>query len=181
VDKYRAGYPRYTALLSAHPSFYNFRRFTRVRMRLLLQKQDEITQLEDELDEIDEKEDRPLFLGALRADTNLERQRVLQSLRSALDEYDDMIEKSRRTLSLPPAADRDIDNLKTWTEATGCISRRETEYLEKQQDLANLIGSSDTAISYCHSLVENCVGWLDENIGHVCMPLEPRPRTKLQG
>ena len=87
VDKYRSGYPRYTALLSAHPSFHNFRRFTRVRMRLLLIKQDEISLLEEKLDLLDSKEDRPLFLASIRRDTNTDRLQVIQSLRTALVEY----------------------------------------------------------------------------------------------
>lgn len=87
VERYRPGYPRFSALLSSHPSFRNFRRFTRIRMRLLLLKQDEVSVLEERLDELDSREDRVIFLGSIRRDVNPERQQTIQALKDALEEY----------------------------------------------------------------------------------------------
>jgi hypothetical protein len=87
VEEFRPGYPRYTALLSAHPSFHNFRRFTRTRLRLLLLKQDEIAVLEESLDKIDSAEECELFLGCRRRDTNPARQEILRQLKLSLAEY----------------------------------------------------------------------------------------------
>jgi hypothetical protein len=56
-------------------------------MRLLLLKQDEITLLEESLDELDSKEDCAIFLTCSRRDTNAERQRILQQVGTALAEY----------------------------------------------------------------------------------------------
>jgi polyferredoxin len=84
VEEFRPGYPRYTALLSAHPSFHNFRRFTRTRLRLLLLKQDEIAVLEESLDKIDSAEECELFLGCRRRDTNPARQEILRQLKLSL-------------------------------------------------------------------------------------------------
>lgn len=87
VEEFRPGYPRYTALLSAHPSFHNFRRFTRTRLRLLLLKQDEIAVLEESLDKIDSAEECELFLGCRRRDANPARQEILRQLKLSLAEY----------------------------------------------------------------------------------------------
>lgn len=87
VDRHRPGYPRYSALLSTHPSFHNFRRFTRLRMRLLLQKQDEVSRLEEKLDNIDAQETHHIFLGCMRRDINPERLRLFQELKVVLAEY----------------------------------------------------------------------------------------------
>jgi hypothetical protein len=87
VEEFRPGYPRYTALLSAHPSFHNFRRFTRTRLRLLLLKQDEIAVLEESLDKIDSAEECELFLGCRRRDANPARQEILRQLKLSLTEY----------------------------------------------------------------------------------------------
>lgn len=87
IEDYRAGYPQYTALMSSHPAFQNVRRFTRIRMRLLLLKQDEITMLEESLDKIDSQEASQLFLGSARRDTNASRQDIIQKLTVALAEY----------------------------------------------------------------------------------------------
>ena len=93
IEDYRPGYPQYTALLSSHPAFQNVRRFTRIRMRLLLLKQDEITMLEESLDRIDSQEDRPLFLGSARRDVNASRKDVVKKLTTALAEYGTWIVK----------------------------------------------------------------------------------------
>jgi hypothetical protein len=82
----QAGYPRYAALLSTHPAFHNFRSFTRARMRLLLIKKDEIAVFEQSLGEVDAAEERDLFLGCLRRDTNIERRTILQNLKSTISE-----------------------------------------------------------------------------------------------
>ena len=87
VESLRPGYPRYSALLGQHKAFQNFRRFTRVRMRLLLQKQDEMVVLEETLERIDSQEEKDLFLGCRRRDTNDSRKQVLGQLSSALHEY----------------------------------------------------------------------------------------------
>lgn len=99
VDQFRSGYPRYSALLSAHPSFHNFRRFTRIRMRLLLWKQDELCRLEERFDEIDSRDNHALLLGCMRRDTNSERLQIVQSLSTALAEYGKMRKPMCETFS----------------------------------------------------------------------------------
>ena len=56
-------------------------------MRMLLHKQDKVTQLEQELNKIDLDEKRPLFLGCRRKDTNKEREKVFMDLDIALGVY----------------------------------------------------------------------------------------------
>lgn len=56
-------------------------------MRLLLLKQDEITLLEAALDNSDNEETRPLFLGNARRDANPDRKQIIQKLTTALAEY----------------------------------------------------------------------------------------------
>jgi hypothetical protein len=87
VENYPQGYPRYSAFIAADGAFNIYRRFSVVRSRLLLLKQDKISQLEEQLQEIDENESAPLFLGYSRRDRNDERNRVLQELEVTLAEY----------------------------------------------------------------------------------------------
>jgi len=161
LENFRPGYPRYTALLSTHPAFQNFRRFTRTRLRLLLLKQDEICELEDELDGIDAREECELFLGCERRDINPLRKKILEKLRIALAEYDRMLAQSCRVLSLPEPSERDLQSVKNWIEGTSCISRVESHYLEDQKDLLNLTGPVDNAVSRIESVVEDSFFWAD--------------------
>ena len=56
-------------------------------MRLLLLKQDEISELEKQLDNVDEEEPKELFLGNRRRDCNIQRKQIVGRLESCLAEY----------------------------------------------------------------------------------------------
>lgn len=87
VEDYRPGYPRFTALLAAYDPYVICRRFTKLRARLLLLKQDRLTVLEERLEEVDRKEICPMFLGVGRCDGNAERASVLSEIESQLADY----------------------------------------------------------------------------------------------
>jgi hypothetical protein len=87
VEDYRPGYPRFSALIAAHDSFQICRRFSHLRARLLLLKQDKLSMLEQQLEEIDATESAPLFLGSSRDDKNEERSSTLSEIDRALADY----------------------------------------------------------------------------------------------
>jgi len=87
VEDYRPGYPQFAALIASHISFNVYRRFLRIRARLLLLKQDELSMLEKQLDQIDNEETRDLFLGNQRRDRNQDRRHVLEKVDVALSDY----------------------------------------------------------------------------------------------
>ena len=87
VESYNQGYPRFSALVSSHDSFFVCRRFARLRARLLLLKQDKLAALEGELDRIDQEEQHLLFLGRSRSDRNAERAAVLSEIETRLKDY----------------------------------------------------------------------------------------------
>lgn len=73
--------------MEAHDGFMMCRSFHRLRARVLLLKQDKLTCLESQLDQIDQDEPLPLFLGKSRGDTNSERKSVLSQIESAIADY----------------------------------------------------------------------------------------------
>ena len=87
VEDYPTGYPRFSALVGAHPAFSLSRRFTVARARLLLLKQDRVSALEKRLLDLDQQEQRPLFLGSFRRDCNTDRKNTLFELDMALADY----------------------------------------------------------------------------------------------
>lgn len=56
-------------------------------MRMLLLKQDLVARLEEDLDRIDDEEEKPLFLGNCRRDRNGNRKKALAELDEALRDY----------------------------------------------------------------------------------------------
>ena len=63
-------------------------------MRLLLLKQDQVSILEKQLDELDDNESMELFLGNCRRDGNMERKATIQSLESHLAEYGESFKRA---------------------------------------------------------------------------------------
>lgn len=56
--------------MGAHSDFSVSRRFSIIRARLLLHKQQRVVALEKQLEELDSQESRPLYLGSFEADAN---------------------------------------------------------------------------------------------------------------
>lgn len=73
--------------MASDDAFTAFRRFSRLRVRLLLLRQDKLSFLEKRLDAIDGQEPRPLFLGCRRMDRNTEREAVILEIEDALAGY----------------------------------------------------------------------------------------------
>lgn len=98
MDRYRPGYPRYSALLSSHNAFQLYRRFSGVRTRLILEKQYEISALEEQLDGSDRQETNPLHLSSFKRDSNVARLVILSKLKLAITEYGEQFDKNRHEL-----------------------------------------------------------------------------------
>jgi len=174
VEDYRPGYPRFTALLSAYDPYLLCRRFSRLRARILLLKQDKLSLLEQRLDEVDREEVCPLFLGMSRSDRNAQRASVLEEIESSLTEYgivgnsipfglcaifdqptDAFAERTHKMLSLNPAQRRDVESLGNWLDGTGCVAGEETAYLGHHQDLVSLAPAGDNAVLQLEAWVED--------------------------
>ncbi|KAI1128943.1 hypothetical protein F5Y10DRAFT_291580 [Nemania abortiva] len=155
VEDYRQGYPRFSALLASHDSFFVFRPFRRIRARILLLKRDKIAILEEKLDRVDSEESCPLFLGASRYDKNTSRVAILNELESHLADYDSLLERSHRILSLNRASSRDLLSLQHWVKGNSCLNRAETAYLEKEREMINLSPSSDSAMNKLEDWTED--------------------------
>lgn len=113
------GYPQFSTLMGVHPDFSVFRRFSVTRARLLLQKQQRVSELEMQLEELDSQEPRPLYLGSFQADANASRLQVLKDLDKALADYGKWYTKARLipSISEPEAVNEksveseDVSNL----------------------------------------------------------------------
>ncbi|EHK15286.1 uncharacterized protein TRIVIDRAFT_228323 [Trichoderma virens Gv29-8] len=144
IEDFPPGYPRFSALLASDKVFQVWRRFSILRTRLLLLKQDELSQLEEQLENIDaqDEDENPLYLASRRSDLNEKRKTVLNKIDDALKDYDSFLERNQRALNLETSSDRAISNLKYWDEANGELTREETKYMKRTRDLFCLLGNS---------------------------------------
>lgn len=89
VEKYRKGYPRFSALMSMSRQSQIFRQFRTLRLRMLLYKQDEVVELEEQLAEIEDRDqdNNDLHRGNRRLDQNKKRKSILKRLDKKLAIY----------------------------------------------------------------------------------------------
>ncbi|KIW77439.1 hypothetical protein Z517_09885 [Fonsecaea pedrosoi CBS 271.37] len=173
VEDYPQGYPRFSTLVATHNAFHVYRRFSTLRARLLLLKQDKLAALEKQLEMVDQQEPNPLFLASCRRDKNVEREAILSRIDTALVDYGkftpflfshpsplySMIERSRQILSLEPAKTRDISSLDHWVDGNACLARDETAYLLRPRDLVSIAPLPDDAVARVES-------WLADRLMH---------------
>jgi hypothetical protein len=70
VDDYRPGYPYFAAYINSDPNFRVYRRFGTLRNRVILHRQYELAKLEQQLNELDEKDwnESPIKIQCIRRD-----------------------------------------------------------------------------------------------------------------
>lgn len=192
MEDYPSGYPRYSAILAADNSFQICRRFSVLRTRLLLLKQDKLSLLEQRLEAIDTNERRRLFLGSSREDKNEERVAVLAEIDKALADYgmqtgsrasfytitkyygfyglhrlDEFTERNRRILNARTANPHDIRSLQHWVNGNGCLSWQESEYLKYCHDLCSITPVEDDATTRFKIWIEKALGRLFQSFQDV--------------
>ncbi|KAL7943428.1 hypothetical protein V8C42DRAFT_106835 [Trichoderma barbatum] len=142
IEHFPQGYPRFSAFLASANSFQLWRRFSTLRTRLLLIKQDELSQLEQQLLNIDGNEEHRIYLGSIRDDANDERASVLKKINDALIDYDSVLERYQRALSFQTASERAISNPQNWLDGNAAIAEDEMDYLKHNRDLVSLMGNT---------------------------------------
>ncbi|KAF2195567.1 hypothetical protein K469DRAFT_649652 [Zopfia rhizophila CBS 207.26] len=161
IESYRNGYPRYSALIAADDSFHLCRRFSNLRARLLLTKQDEISELEEQLEQIDREETVVPFLASIRHDNNNKRRDVLSRIDTALTRYDALVERNHKMLSYRAAGLRHVVSLQNWVNNNACLARAETAYLTYSNDLLSVAPSHDGAS-------ERMEAWVEDKLVRYC-------------
>ncbi|KAL2840992.1 hypothetical protein BJY01DRAFT_15287 [Aspergillus pseudoustus] len=155
IEDYRPGYPRFTALISAHEPFFMCRRFIKLRARILLLKQDRLSMLEQKLEQVDHEEASPLFLAKSRWDKNSERASLLSEIEASLSDYDQFTERTFQMLNIGRTCERDVESLQHWLDGTGSLAREEREYLTHRDDLASLAPTRDSAMAQIETWIED--------------------------
>ncbi|CAG8978566.1 hypothetical protein HYALB_00010528 [Hymenoscyphus albidus] len=153
IGDYKPGYPQYCSLISAHIPYHICRRFTQMRARLLLLKQDQLSLLEDQLEQIENAERCPIFLG--------------------LREYDEIIEKNRKILSYHTPKPRDLTNLTNWIENSASLAAEETAYLSKP-DLLTIGMPTDEPLLQVELLLGHVIMFCYEIFNKVTAQLSDR-------
>ena len=191
MEDYPAGIPRFASLIGSHPAFNVCRRFSAVRARLLLLKQDKVSRLEKSLMDTDANETRLLFLGSSRRDTNSARLGILTELDAALKDLgrairgalspryliltglllDDFVMRNFQLGEMPSAPGHIVTSLRNWVEGHGSIAREETEFLDYGHDLFTTVKYADGATSLLKPWIQGIVVRFSDLFGKVSRSL----------
>ncbi|KID59332.1 hypothetical protein MAN_10744, partial [Metarhizium hybridum] len=165
VEDYRNGYPQFSTIIGACAPFHISRRFSRLRSRLFLVKQDHLSVLEKRLDDVDQEETRDLYLGCQRRDKNPERKQILDKIADALKDYDELVQRNHRMLSYDSPQPMNIASLRNWIESRGSLASDEVAYLDSGNDLLCVATHADSFLERLELLVEKLAIWSSEYIG----------------
>lgn len=86
---------------------------------------------------------------------------------------DALFERSRHVFTLQKAASRNVNSLRNWIAGTGNIQRQETTYLNKRDDLVNLVGCDDGAMERVGWFLEDLLAWFHNKVRIVSAPSAP--------
>lgn len=87
MEDYRQGYPRLAAFLNLDRDFSVLKRFDYLHMRSLLDLQDQLSELEERLNQCDDVDRIQLGLSSRRQDSNTHRREMLELIRAKLEIY----------------------------------------------------------------------------------------------
>ncbi|KAF5511444.1 hypothetical protein CGCS363_v002119 [Colletotrichum siamense] len=144
------GYKGYSDFISSEDDFFLLRRFDELNVRVALAMQDEITQLEEELEDVDKgtmAANAPDFNNStLRGDIE-GRSTLIKEISQKLRHYNELILQQPALRRFPKAAKRHRKNLQNWhfNHDFAAIAREEQAYLAKE-DLISVAYTEKTPL-----------------------------------
>ncbi|KAF2184884.1 hypothetical protein K469DRAFT_175293 [Zopfia rhizophila CBS 207.26] len=126
LEDHRPGYPSLAAFLNLDPNFTIMRRFDNLHMRVLLEHQDRLAELEEKLQQCDEQEDIRLNLCSRRQDTNQTRRILLQTVEAELEKYNQSVLRFRGMMSLSVTSKRHQHSVRNWFMGNKPLVRSES-------------------------------------------------------
>lgn len=143
IDFHPKGYPRLAAYINSDENFMMCRRFGFLHTRVLLYRQDEIRELEDQLIRLDEedKDENPLWLQSRKLDDAREggdRRALIKEIDEKLKEYDELVLRCKTLASLKRTSSRDYQSLANWMHNEKPLSQEESEFVDCKEDFIAL-------------------------------------------
>ncbi|MCJ1244332.1 hypothetical protein MMC30_001530 [Trapelia coarctata] len=150
------GFPIVASYLDSDDSFMLYRRFGFLHARLLLNKQDELRELEEELRDMDnddwEEESSRRFLQSRELDEcrDLEdgrksRQGLLEKIEKKILEYGTLLQQAQQLVALNRPADRDHRSVINFLENQKPLFKSEVSFIYEKEDLVTLRPGRETA------------------------------------
>jgi hypothetical protein len=190
------GFPRLAAFQSSEANFSLYRSFDYLHARILLDLQDEITQLERELDDVDlvDSMDDPIRLRSREIDVSKaagegdarNRRVILAEIRTKLMQYDEVLIKARTLESFQKPSDRNYRSVRRYHHNTKPLMDAETDSIRTKEDMVSLQsgrewasfdGGVETFISRLDTVLKNVLGCKEPPLQRFFRTPEQRAKT----
>ncbi|CZT48711.1 uncharacterized protein RSE6_09452 [Rhynchosporium secalis] len=136
------GYPRLAATLDCDENFMLYRRFGFLQARILLNKQDQLRELETMLDNLDQshKHSDSLRLRSREHDEaeGPERSKLFREIEENFKQYTSLLSAARdlATFNRPPT--RDFESVRSYFDEETPLSSKKERYIYRREDLITL-------------------------------------------
>ncbi|KAF2432801.1 hypothetical protein EJ08DRAFT_630152 [Tothia fuscella] len=153
------GYPNVAAFLDSDENFMVYRRFGYIQSRLLLNKQDELRELEESLDLYDQRQFRTQPLDVMTrsdlAGTDAkDRQQLFEKLEHRFCSYANLISSAQQLVALNRPAKSDFMSVYNYMNKNQPLKEEEQEWIKCREDLVTLRPGREHA-------------WLDASLEHL--------------
>ncbi|CAO2658157.1 Nn.00g074170.m01.CDS01 [Neocucurbitaria sp. VM-36] len=151
IGSYRVGYPHWAAYQNSDPSFKIYKRYGTLRNRVILYRQQEIAQLEEELNRLDE-EDHKSGNGKTRSllwdqeDADSKRMKLIDQIEEKLKRYDDLLERELRIGLLEKPSPREYRSLVNYIYNNKPVIQDEAQFLKYRDDFVQLTAKSESPL-----------------------------------
>ncbi|KAI0439847.1 hypothetical protein F4803DRAFT_22247 [Xylaria telfairii] len=135
IESFRRGYPRVSAFMDSERKFVMFRHFGRLHARLLLHKQDQLAEIENQLEQIDMGEPIEFFLASNRQDPSQERRALLDQAEKKLKEYNKLMVAYYQNIERPKPTESNVKSVSNWMDGTKPLVAAESGFLNDWDDL----------------------------------------------
>ncbi|KAF2821076.1 hypothetical protein CC86DRAFT_411384 [Ophiobolus disseminans] len=162
IDDHPNGYPRFAAFMNSDENFLMCRKYSFLHNRVLLYRQDELRELEQELLDMDKtvhKQD-PIKLQCrtreekvgLEAD-KCQRGALINKIDDKLREYNDIVQRTRAFATLQRATERNYTSVRNWVDQSAPLEQNEASTFNKDRDFVSIIDAKEG--SWFDGRVEN--------------------------
>jgi len=148
IDDHPNGYPRLAALMNSDENFLLCRKYGFLHNRVLLYRQDELRELEQELLKLDKKANEKSEIAvksriAEERILGLERQDLINRIDGKLSEYNDIVQRTRAFATLQRATERNYNSVRNWVDHSAPLEQNEASTFYKDRDFVSVVDAKE--------------------------------------
>ncbi|KAE8443151.1 hypothetical protein EG329_002320 [Mollisiaceae sp. DMI_Dod_QoI] len=141
LEECAEGYPRLAAFLDSDENFMLYRRFGFLQARILLYKQDELRELEEELDGMDNRDAKTRarkLKSRERDDAQCEDRKILiAKITRTFNEYAELLKSAHDLAAFNRAPERDYESVSRYFNMTDPLCNKES-YIYRKEDIISI-------------------------------------------